>query len=493
MRQSSTTAAIEEVQVHPWLKRVAICFVPGPGITPLTQELVDNLLRQFDQFGHVVQDEPDEKTDIILTTAPYGEPLPWRKSIALTGRMRFNYKHTPTIFTLVNITPGEFESKLNYFEKVLAKEKAKPEDYKFPGLAPTAYTVLYEQGNRGGPILALERLLQAQTKSLRVLMLVGNARPVELYHFDLVGAYPASPADDLDSFIRDIVLRMVTSVSTHEITSHEVVGDKISRGTWQSLDTPAAMRFAARKFGELNFFTEMVVIDKLVKVPVITDAVASQYSEGCFATWDPYLEALVTTITGSARPVDKSSLSDDDLAIITGVRADRKGALVRHVQGKRNDPPSSEAVELIDMDSMLPKIGITLGEELKTMVPIARSKLHGHRGISSYNPDLVEFAHLDPPYYEYPVTCATEAQANGIKNAFARSEALNNPDDPRQVVFTVLPTHGVVIVEKWNSEKTPFQTIWEYIEGGQLVVDNLIPQGAYTFELKSGRMALKEL
>jgi len=493
MNQPSETSLMNELQVHPWLKKINISFTPGPGLTTLAQETIDNLLPQFTRLGHTVQEMPDNDSDIIITTAAYGEPVPWREAISLVGRMKFNYKHSPTIFTLVHITPEKLEQKLEYFEEVLAKDQLDPGDFDFPGLAPDAYKVLYEQGNRGGPILALERLVQAQAKSIRVLMLVGNDQPQEVYHFDLVGANPKSVADDFDAFYKDIVLRMVTSVSTHEITKHQVVGEPVPREEWEALDTPEAMRIAAIKFGEHNFFTNMVIIDSLVKVPAVTDAIASQYSEGCFATWDPHINALITTITGSARPVDKSSLTEDDLAVITGVRADREGALVRHVEGKRNDPPSSEAVELIDLDSLLPYIDIPLEDSAQAKVPVGRSKLHGHRGISSFNPDLVEFVHLDPPFYDYPVTCATEAQAGGIKNAFAQSEALRNPDDPRQVVFTVLPTHGVVIVEKWVPGKKPFETIWEYFQDKHLEIDNRIPQGAHEYQLESGRMVLKDL
>jgi hypothetical protein len=106
-----------------------------------------------------------------------------------------------------------------------------------------------------------------------------------------------------------------------------------------------------------------------------------------------------------------------------------------------------------------------------------RSKLHGHRGVSAYDPRYVEFAPLDLPYYHYPVSCATEAQARGIKAAFARSQAFTHPDDPRQVVFTVLPGHGVVIAEKWVPGTVPFQIIWEYMDAGFLQIANHIPQG----------------
>jgi hypothetical protein len=62
-------------------------------------------------------------------------------------------------------------------------------------------------------------------------------------------------------------------------------------------------------------------------------------------------------------------------------------------------------------------------------------------------------------------------------NAFSRSEALQNPEDPRRVIFTVLPGHGTVIVEKWVAGTAPFQTIWEAMDDGLLKVDSKVPQG----------------
>jgi hypothetical protein len=217
----------------------------------------------------------------------------------------------------------------------------------------------------------------------------------------------------------------------------------------------------------------------LVAVPAVSDAISSQYSEGCFGTWDATLCALIATVTGSARPVNKGNLSDEDLAVIVGLKADGMGAQVRHVADRQNDPPSSEAVEMMDMDSTLPKLilGSEWGADAGRRAPVIRSKLHGHRSISAYDPAQVEFVPLDDPYYHYLVSCATEAQAQGIKGAFARSEALHNPDDPRQIVFTVLPGHGVMLAEKWKPDTVPFQVLWEAMDAGSLQIANSIPQG----------------
>lgn len=476
---------------HNWLRKVAVTYVPGPN-TPLLEEFSANLLDQFRKWGHEVQDEPDNETDVILTSALFDKPVRWREALLFTARRRFRLDHLPTIVTMVPVLPEVLEERLNYFEKVLAKEPPDPKDFEFPGLSAEAYSTLYEQGRRGGPILSLVRLVQTQSMSIRVILVVGEEEPAEAYTFDLVGAHPRTEASDRTAFYEDLFLRIVTAASTTEITNHKVVGEPIPHQVWKTLSTPEEMRRAGRQLGKRSFFTEMIRIAKLTHVPALDEAVASQYSEGCFATWDPMIGALIATVTGSARPVEKDNLSDDELAVIVGIRSDGSGARVRLVEGKRNDSPSSEAVELIEMDEPLPKITLGAQWEVQAEVPVARSKLHGHRGVKSFDSRLVEHVALDTPYYHYPVSCSTEAQANAIKAAFSRSEALNHPDDPRPVVFTILPGHGIVIVEKWVPGKAPFQVMWEFMDNGTLQIDNRVPQGPLTFvPARNGEMVLE--
>ncbi len=470
-------------EVHPWLHKVSVCFIPGP-TTLLLDQAASALQETFRAMGHAVLESPNEGTNLLLTTAPFAQPVNWRESLLFTGRKRFMLRHAPMVITMLHARPGEFRSLLDHFETALAKESLDPADFSFPGLAPSAHRTLIEQGRRGGAILPLLRLLQAQSKSIRILLFVGEEHPQVAYHIDLAGSYPCTRADAGSDFYEDIVLRIVTALSTDEVTMHLPVGEKLPYADWKELPTPSAMRTAARELGRRDFFTDMVRIDDLVHVPSVHGAVARQYSEGCFATWEPHLEALVATITGSARPVDKDNITDDELVVIVGVRPDGKGALVRPVEGKHNDPPSSEAVEMMAMDQPLPRIEVGLenrGDGGTFRVPVARSKLHGHRGVAAYHPGFVEFVRLDPSYYSYPVSCATEAQARGIRRAFSRSEALRNPSDPRQLVFTLLPGHGVVMVEKWQAGKAPFQLIWEFIDAGHLEIDSHVPQGEFSF------------
>jgi hypothetical protein len=318
-------------QAHDWLRQIEVTFVPGP-MNPVLEQFSANLMERFEKRGHRVQPKPQDGLDVLITTAIFGEPLHWKETLTLTARRRFNLERAPLVYHLLHATRRQFEDTLAHFERVLAKDQPDPADFDFPGLSPNAYRTLYEQGRRGGPILSLERLVQSQAKGIRIILIVGDEQPEEAYTFDLVGAYPRSLASDPD-FYDDLALRVVTAASTQEITNHRVVGDPVPRDVWESLSTPDAMRRAGSELGQRRFFTEMIQISNLVYVPSLDNVISSQYSEGCFATWDPHLDALVATITGSARPVEKDHLTDDELAVITAPRADGLGAEVRHVEG----------------------------------------------------------------------------------------------------------------------------------------------------------------
>jgi hypothetical protein len=481
MTRSSESAPPQVLQrmagkpVHDWLRDLDVSFVPGPALPPLDQ-MVDGLLQVFHYLGHRVQAKPNDHTDVILTTARFGEPLDWRDALLFTARRRLRLEHSPKIYTLVHVTPQGFRAGLNRLRAILSKSPPDAADYDFPGMADEAHHVLFEQGQRGGPILALQRVIQSQAKCIDVLLVVGDDRVREAYLFNLVGAYPRIPADDLDLFYQDIAIRIVTAESTQQATDHAPAGEPVPRHVWGRLHTPGEMCAAGHQLGVRGFFTEMVRIADLVKVPALADAVAAQYSEGCFSTWDPILGALIATATGSARPVYKGSITEGDLTVVVGLRPDGGGALIRPIEGALPVPPSSEAVEMVRMDRPLPRIKLGSEWDRQVEVPVVRSKLHGHRGVGAYDPRYVEYVSMAPAYQQYPVTCATDAQARGIEVAFSRSQALQNPDDPRQVVFTVLPGHGTVIVEKWVPSRAPFEAIWRAMDRGYLQVDRHVPQ-----------------
>ncbi|MGD2027507.1 MAG: hypothetical protein PVI99_06790, partial [Anaerolineales bacterium] len=156
-------------ETHGWLRSIDLYFHPG-GQSTLLEETAQNLLDAFAALGHNVQHQPDASTDVLLTTARFGELLSWRKALLFTGRSKFKLDHVPRTITMVHITPKELEDILDHFKQALEKRPFDHKDFEFEGLANAAPDVLVEQGRRGGPMLSLIRLLQAQLKCIRILL-----------------------------------------------------------------------------------------------------------------------------------------------------------------------------------------------------------------------------------------------------------------------------------------------------------------------------------
>ncbi len=460
---------------HSWLKQLCVAYISGPS-TSLANDVASELINYFHHEGHVAQKNPSSETNVILTTAKLGEPLGWREAVMFTARRRYNLKHVPTVFTIVHALPEQFNEMMVKIDQILKSHQEN--GTRFAGVPATAYKTLYQQGKRGGVIMYLLRILQIQTKSVRVLLVIGKDGPESAFLFDMVGAHPQIKFEDSHAFYKDIATRIMTAASTEEITKHRAVEPKIKHEEWNNLSTIKEMTRASQELGKRDFFTEMIHVSDVAEIPGFSDAISRQYSEGCFATWDTQINGLLTTITGSARPVRKENITENDLAVIVGIKPEHDGALIKKVEGHPNHPPSSEAVEMIGMDLQLPKISLLSGAQ----VPAIRSKLHGHRGVRSFDRNRVEYVSLPDSYLYYPVSCSTDAQYKAVQEAFSSSSALQNPDDPRQIVFTVLPGHGVVIVEKWVEEKQAFQVIWEAMDNKDIEITNYIPQGPFLFE-----------
>jgi hypothetical protein len=465
---------------------IVTAFLDDPHDESLPASQLRRLAGEFASRGHEVDALPTDATDVCFASVPFGVPIGWRQSLQLTVRRRFKLGRTPITYVVMSATPAQLQAMVDHYRVALGKSPIDPADFMVDGLETTAVDTLVEQGRRGGAMLTVMRVLQTQAKNVRILLFVGDDEsPEAVFHLDLVGGHPRTVAvGDGSALWDDIVERVLATVSARDVTDHVVDPQSVTATEWQAAPARAAMKAAGIALGERHFFTQMIRVSDLIAVPAVDDAIARQYSEGCFATWDTTLDSLVTTVTGSARPVDKSGLADDDLAVIVDVRADGRGVIVRHIEGGENAPPSSEALELRDVDTDLPSIelGPEWGSDAGARVPVIRSKLHGHRGVAAFDPARVEFVSLPPSYYEHPVSCATAAQAAGIRSAFSNAACLRDPDDPRTIAFTILPTHGLVTVERWCPGKEPFGELLDAMDAGQLEIEDRVPQGWHTYE-----------
>lgn len=363
---------ISPIHLHHWLRPVHVAYVPGRS-TFMLDLWANELLEEMQSMGHNIQPSPDNQTEVILTTARYGEPQSWRDALLFMARRRYRLERSPVVYTLMQIGKKELQLILERLDAALACDPVDPLDFCFDGIAPEAWKVLAEQGRRGGHMLALLRILQAQAKSIRMILFVGDDEEPECaYYFDLVGAYPRSLAGN--GFYWDIALRIATAVCAEEVPAITASDESIPAEVWDGLCTPSAMEEASRQFGQRGFFSDMVRIADLIGLASLSDAVASQYSEGCFGTWNAKLGAMIVTAAGNSQPVNKSQITKEHLAV---VKAKDMGTIGMQIDGRPCRVPSSESYEMTVMDQVLPYIEV----EGVGQVPVVRSKLHGHRGI----------------------------------------------------------------------------------------------------------------
>lgn len=541
------------------------------------------LIQGFERTGHQVAQKPGPRTDLLFVPAAFLRAVPWRKAPFFVGRARFRLKRGAVVCTVVPVERSMLAEALRVIEEAARGSDAEGiEALRFDGLAPTSPTLLLQQARRIRPLVALARVVQAQSKAIRTILLVHSedGTPLWCWLFDLVGARPrvwltirgdaghrrsqgqseagywlserqeeadygssqgqlgagadagvccvwedrsvasareprgassdachprrfssgsrdsysaeGAAADSLGGVLdpyTEIALRLVTAISARDVTDHVFLEDRIDPQVWNSLGSVTALLSASRQLGRRGFFAPPVKISELVKVPVVGRIIAEQYSEGCYATYEPSLQAQVVTATGSERVVYKGEIAPDDLVAVVGVREDMTGAVVWPVGGRHKVAPSSEAVELYAIDSQLPRVhwrGVG-------MVPVIRSKLHGHCGVASFDPSKVEYVPIDESYQYFPVSCGTDAQARALIRAFSQAESLQNPDDPRPVAFTVLPGHGSVFVEKWDPDLQPLQLLWELMDERSIVVDFTgVPQGPFSYVESDGQMLAAE-
>jgi hypothetical protein len=491
---------------HPWLIRKNVCFLSdgdggdhkgflsggerGSLALAATRRFFAGLRDAFDSLGHVIEPKPGPSTDLLFVRAPFLAAVPWRRALFFVGRARHRLKHDAVVCTVVAAHCRAVEGVLRQIEDAASQSQKAPDEARralsFDGLARTGPEVLLSQAERAGPLVALARVVQAQSKAIRSVLLAhdDDGRPLYCWLFDLVGAHPqiniygSESGESVLSGYREIALRLVTATSARDVTNHTYLADRLPRELWERLETVDALVRASAELGRRGFFAAPVRITDLVKVPIVGRAVAEQYSEGCFATFEPAIGGQLVTGTGAHKSIHKGKITAHDLAVVVGVNPDLSGAVVWPLEGAPRVAPSSEAVELYAIDSVLPRIqSPEYGD-----VPVVRSKLHGHCGVVSFDPERVEYVPVAESYQRYPVSCGTDAQVRALMDAFANAESLRNPRDSRVVAFTTLPGHGSVFVEKWVPGKRPLQIFWEIFDDGGIVPDFArIPQGPFGY------------
>jgi hypothetical protein len=478
---------MKAVSLHAWAYPISIAYVPRVQ-TPALEQTTRALFEWLRGVGCTITERPANDTDLVITTARFGRTVTREEALLFHGKRRYQLSRRPTILTIVDIPEDEYQGWLAHFGDLARLPEAEAARSQYPGLGPQAAEVIAHQARRGGPELAMARFLQAQLISIRVMALRTVAdRPFRAVHYDLAGARPVSEAADLEAFATDAGPRLLAAVCAREVNRHVYAPAPLPRAVWEALEGPEAMVRAGLTFTDYGFFTTPIYVEKLLGYRGISDAISAQFSEGCYAVYEADIPGLITTATGSARLVDKRSITRADQAVVTGLTPAGDGAVVWPVAGMEMVVPSVEAVEMLSLCRAVPGHARVNTRGDRVEVPNARAILHGHLGVERYDPRRVEAVMLDPLYYTQLVSCGTGPLAAGTADAFARSQALRDLSDPRQVVFLEQPGHGVMVVEKWPAPgdgRPPFETIREYLAAGHLQMTFDIAQGPVDWEAR---------
>ncbi len=475
-----------ESTLHPWAAPISLAYLPR-ALTPALSAVIDAVFSWLREAGCTITSEPDQSTDLIVTTARYGENVSRDEALLFHAKRRYRLSRRPQILTVVDIPETDYQAWTAHFTRLATLPEEEAIQDRYDGLGAQAAEVIAHQARRGGPVLAISRLLQAQMLSIRLMAVrTDKGRPYRALHFDLAGARPVSDATDLAAFGAEAGARIIAAVCAREVNSHVIETETVPAEVWAQLEGPDAMVRAGATFTEYGFFTTPFYIEKILGYRGISDAISAQFSEGCYAVYEPDIPGMLTTATGSSRLVDKRAITRRDQAVVTGIKPMRDGAIVRPVEGMESVVPSVEAVELMGLCQAVPSHVRLNRNGARVSVPNARAILHGHLGVESFDPRYVEAVMLDPLFYTQLVSCGTGALANGTAAAFASSEALSSLDDPRRVVFLEQPGHGVLVVEKWLPDEQagqPFDLIHQALQAGHLRMSYDIAQGPVQWEL----------
>jgi len=475
--------------LHSWTQPISIAFIPS-GLTPALELASSALLDWLRDAGCTITSTPDKSTDLIITTRRYGNNVTRDEALLFNAKRQYRLSQRPTVLTMVDIPESDYQALVAHFTEQARLPEDVAAQHQYPGLGPQAADIIAHQARRGGPDLAFARLLQADMISIRVMALrTQDGKPYRAMHMDLAGAHPVTDATDLELFAEDAGARLLAAVCATEVNHHTYLTEPVPSELWQSLSSPDAMIRAGSVFTEFGFFTTPLYVEKILGYRGLSDAISAQFSEGCYAVYEPEIPGLLTTATGSSRLVDKRSISRLDQAVVVGTTPSRQGAVVRPVAGMEQVVPSVEAVEMMGLCERVPQHQHLNSHGLPVTVPNVRAILHGHLGVAAFDPKYVETVMLEPLYYTQLVSCGTGALAEGTAAAFARSESLRDLRDPRRVVFLEQPGHGVMVVEKWPpapDSSRPFDTIHEYLSNGRLQMTFDIAQGPVHWESSLG-------
>lgn len=304
------------------------------------------------------------------------------------------------------------------------------------------------------------RCVMARIGTPKVVFVSGSRTGVveEATYCTLEGGHPTDPVAVADR-VRD---RLVTAACAREVGGvFDFVEGGLSAEDWARSRTPDALVAAGRRMGQLGMLPRPRQVSEFV-----SPEVASFYerflglkgfSEGMLFAFDPELQVLMVTASGSWE-VDKRSLGRDEVVAIGGVENDRLQVLVP--EGVRPKGPSVEAWEIHQLLAAAPRTrlqpamsgGWVPGVDGGVEVPIVRAGFHAHIGVSAADPDVVESLPANRTILPYGFGCGTDLMREVVVDVASRSSSLNQSGDDRLYTRWPMLYHGETAIELWKPQ-----------------------------------------
>ncbi|MGW5604398.1 hypothetical protein ACWEWL_35640 [Streptomyces rochei] len=419
------TVKIDEL---PWWRPLLVQFAgtPHPDDTALGV-FVRQLAAAFEEQGHTVVESSHGDVDLLLivTHVPPGpQPLPERVP-----------EESPPLSARVC---GDLGLRVGSRRTVVL------------GQVPERLA-----GRRHAEVVEIGRTVMGRTAAPRVVLVNGDGREATL--FTLEGGHPTE-TDRIADRIRD---RLVTAACARDVgDQYDVVPDAVPATNWRSCSAPGHLAAAGRRMGRLGLLPEPVRIDRYV-----SENLASLYrgylgwkrlSEGMLFLYDPDLDAVVVTASGSW-DVDKRDLREDEVTVLDP--HPRNGRLrVLAPEGLDPKGPSVEAWEVCALLSAVPTVRLgrsatgqwVADPDGERSAPIIRGGVHAHVGVRRADETVIESVSPNRELYPYGFGCGTDLMADVAADTVARSRAVNDSDDPRLYVRWPMLYHGEMAVELWK-------------------------------------------
>src|SRR6185436_1407019 len=131
-------------ETHGWVHPISVAYVSGKS-NPALEQATHGLLDWLKSFGCTLEDQPTNATDLIITTASFGEPVDREQALLFHAKRLYRLGHRPTVLTLVAIEEAEYQKWLEHFAELARQPEGANLDEQFPGLGPRAVEVMVQQ------------------------------------------------------------------------------------------------------------------------------------------------------------------------------------------------------------------------------------------------------------------------------------------------------------------------------------------------------------